>query len=316
MDQYVLGIDIGGTKTLFAVVPANSNEILYEYKQDTNCASQESFAEQLLAGLGLVLNTDWGRKIAAIGIGTAGHFDPKTGLVTSRNLNVNQLPLPKVITEFSGLPVAVDNDTNAGVMGEFHYGKGTDTFAYVAVGTGIGMGLMLEGRLYRGLRNNAGELGHTGIDFNGEPCCCGHWGCLENIASGTAIAAHARRRLIMGEPSLLQEAYQTDPLSVTGEQVFKALRRKDPLAASVISGAARALGYALHNLVVLLDLELIVLGGGVPGSVPEYLDWVREAFSGPSSRIGGASVELTDLGDRTAVLGATIMAKERLQAEG
>lgn len=316
MDRYVLGIDIGGTKTLFTVVPTDSNEILYEYKQETVRTSQESFVEQLLAGLGHVLESERAKGIKAIGVGTAGHFDHKTGLLSSRNLNVHQLPLLRVVADFSALPVVVDNDTNAGAIGELHCGKGTDTFAYVAVGTGIGMGLVLDRRIYRGLRNDAGELGHVGIDVNGEPCSCGHRGCLENLASGTAIGRLASRRLWAGEDSLLREMYQEDPLSITGEQVFWALGRKDPLATSVVFDAANTLGYALHNLIVLLDLKQIILGGGVASSAPEYLTWVRGALINQGVRTEGVTVELTDLGDYTAVLGATILAKEKLLEQG
>jgi glucokinase len=139
---------------------------------------------------------------------------------------------------------------------------------------------------------------------------------LENLASGTAIAHIARKRLGAGESSLLQGMYKKDPLLITGEQVFMALGRKDPLAESVVRNAARALGYALQNLVVLLDLKQIVLGGGVPSSSPQYLAWVRDAMVSQSNRTDEVTVELTDLGDYTAVLGGTIMAREKLQELG
>ena len=169
----------------------------------------------------------------------------------------------------------MDNDANLGALGEMHYGvaRGKNYFAFLSIGTGIGVGLVLDGKVYRGKRNFAGELGHVGVDIHGHQCKCGGIGCSESLASGPSMLKMFEKRLQQGQ---CNGAY---PDELSTRAIFHAATvEQDPLALEVINDVAEIIGYSIRNMNNMLDLELVVLGGGISLAAPQvFLDKVEES---------------------------------------
>ena len=306
----VIGIDIGGTKTLAALVRVEDGKILHRLLKPTNTSSPELFVQGLIEIIRDLIALDISQKPVAIGIGTAGHVEPRFGNVSSMNLGVSNLPLRTLISEAFGLPVFIDNDCNAGAVGEMFYGaaQGKKHFAFLTVGTGVGVGLVLNGEVYHGKCNYAGEIGHVGIDFDGVRCKCGGWGCLENIASGPGMVELVKAELAKGRPSVLELCHTN-----SAQEIFAAARQRDPLCVEIVEQAARALGYSIRNLNNLLDLELVVLGGGIPQAMPEvFVDYLQSYLEEIDNRVNLAAspIVISDLYPASIVLGAARLVPE------
>lgn len=310
-DVNVIGVDIGGTKTLVGLVRIADGTILHSKLGPTNTESPVLFVQSLVRILRRFLRLDGFPKPVAIGIGTAGHIDLKGGTVSSLNLGLSKLPLKRLLSEAIGLPVFIDNDCNAGAIGELYYGaaQGKNHFAFLTVGTGVGVGLVLNGTVHHGKCNYAGEIGHAGIDIAGARCKCGGWGCLEDVASGPAIVESVKAELAEGSSSVLSKSQD-----FSTRDVFVAAQRQDPLCTKVVQHAIKALGYAIRSLNNLLDLELVVLGGGIPQAIPE--EFARELpryLEDTDNRVNLAPcpVVVSRLYPDSIVLGAARLAMER-----
>ena len=306
---YVIAIDIGGTKTLAAAVRLEDGKILKRIAGTTNTASPSDF----IAGIETVIQELRSSlaeiSFTAVGIGTAGHVDPTNGYVSSLNLGLDNFPIKGLLHDFTGLPVFIDNDANAGALGEMHYGaaKGKRHFAFLSVGTGIGVGLVLDGKIYHGKGNNAGEIGHVGLYIRGDKCKCGGTGCFENMASGPAMVdAFKRQRSAGYETKLLAE-------DISPQDIFAAAEaHSDPLSVKVIVDAAEALGYGIRGLNNLLDLELIVLGGGIPLAAPPYfLTHIESSAMGGVNRVHPSEcpIILSKLYPDSIIMGAASLVK-------
>jgi glucokinase len=175
------------------------------------------------------------------------------------------MPIRQVLEQRLSLPVVLDNDANLAALGEHVYGagRGEDNMVYITVSTGIGGGLILGGRLYHGFADGAGEFGHMTLLPNGPLCGCGNRGCLESLASGTAIARDARDLAACGRGEQILAAAGGDPASITAITVATAAAAGDAVAQSIIARAARYLGIGIANIINLLNPSLVVLGGGV-----------------------------------------------------
>lgn len=220
-------------------------------------------------------------RIAGVGIAVASPVDPETGtLYQPPNLpHLDGVSLKPLWEAALGLPVWVGNDANLAALGEYQYGAGksardrgesTQTLVYLTVSTGIGGGVVIDGRMLLGANGLAAEIGHMTIDSTGggPPCQCGGSGCLESLASGTAIARIARERLAREDPrSSLLAGDSTGPL--TSESVFRAAAQNDPLANSILDGVVAALSVGLTNVLHLFNPDLVVLGGGVTAGLVE-----------------------------------------------
>jgi glucokinase len=224
-------------------------------------------------------------QIAGIGIGVPGPVNSQTGIVfTLPNLSEwSNVPLRDIFVEHYGLPSVVENDGNAAALGEYLFGAGRNcrNEVYLTIGTGIGGGVIVNGQLLRGASGAAAELGHMTIDWHGMPCVCGNIGCLESIASGTAIARRANEAIAQGlggellpwaalnsiddetahEDELISESGQ--PFFINVQGVARAAAHGVSLAYDIINDAAIALGIGLVNIIHLFNPEIIVLGGGV-----------------------------------------------------
>ena len=253
--------------------------------------------------------------IAAVGIGCGGPLDPFRGIIESP-LHLpgwHDVPLVGIVEDALGSPAVVDNDATAAALGEYWFGAGRRRrvrhLVYLTVSTGVGGGLILDGRVYRGAAGNAGELGHLTIDRHGRPCACGRRGCLEAYASGTNIARRAREALAGGEASSLRAIE-----AVTARDVSAAAAAGDALAARIWNETTEILGTAVATILDVFNPELVVLGGGVTRAGAQLLDPVRAiALAGalaPARR--SADVVLAERGDELGVVAAAAVAFERL----
>jgi glucokinase len=206
--------------------------------------------------------------IGAISIACAGGIDTGRGVVVTPSPNLPdwvEIPLADIVKEKFGVNTFIINDASAAALGEHRYGvgRGVKNLVLFTLGTGIGGGIIMDGRLYLGAVGGAGELGHMTIDANGPKCGCGNTGCLEILASGKAIARNAIERIRNGEKSSLIEMVKGDLHKITAEIVGEAARNGDRLAQEVIARAAHYLGIGMVNVVNIFNPEMVVIGGGM-----------------------------------------------------
>ena len=271
--RYVIGVDLGGTKISVGAMPSDGSSVIARHTEPTLAAEGaddvtariarciETVIAQTLATTGASR-----RAILGIGLGAPGPLDRERGLViVAPNLGWHDYPLRDRIAEATGLPATLDNDANCATVGEWWIGaaKGGRNVVGMTIGTGIGGGLILDGKLYHGSSDVAGEVGHTTIDSTGRRCKCGNYGCLEAYASGPAIAERAREALAGGEPSALLVMSGGDLAQVTAQTVYEAAKTGDRIASEVVRETARFIGTGVANLLNVFNPDVFVLAGGV-----------------------------------------------------
>ena len=255
-----------------------------------------------------------GREVAGIGLGLAGPIDPETGIM----YNPPNIPGLDGVS-FKSLwenrvkwPVLVGNDATLAALGEYRYGEGVGahTLVYLTLSTGIGGGIVVNGRPLMGANGMAGELGHTCIDMNGPICKCGSTGCLEALASGTAIADTAKRRLLEGGDSMLMNMASGDPASISSATVFEAATLGDPISRKILDEVARSLGAGLVNILHTFNPDVIVIGGGVSLNwdylQPSVRAYIEEHAMSHIQKLG-FRLEVSSLGDDIGLLGAAAL---------
>lgn len=252
--------------------------------------------------------------MAAIGIAAAGQIHPDTqAVVYAPNLNWRDVPLKTRIEARFVLPVRVENDVRAAAWGEFRFGAGRGARSLVAVfvGTGVGSGAILGGRLWRGASNAAGEIGHTQVVPDGVPCGCGQRGCLEAYCSGSGFIRRFEGALAAGIPTALSARTGGEASKLTALQVAQAAAEGDALAREFWEDAVRYLTLALTNAVILLNPERLLLGGGVIEAVPALREAVATAIQARATVMARAvTVHQAALGDWAGAVGAAALAAE------
>ena len=283
MEPAFLGVDIGGTKVAAGLVDARGRILA---KVRVPMVSREDAAAGLRsveAAIAAALLAQPAQRTApaAIGISSPGPLDPERGVVLNPpNLPCwRNFPLAQEIQKAHGLPTRLDNDANAAALAEALWGAGAGYryVFYATLGTGIGTGLVLDGRIYHGRTGAAVEGGHISIDYRGPRCGCGKRGCIEALASGPAIAGRARERLAAagaGATKLLELA-SGDPQAVTAEIVAAAWRAGDPLATAVLRETADLLAIWLGDVIDVLEPEVIIFGGGMGDLFAEWAEPMR-----------------------------------------
>ena len=312
-DAY-LGVDLGGTKILAVVGNAQGAALASSTVSTPAAESPQATVEAIaaasdgaLAAAGRPL-TD----VARVGIAAAGAIDSANGVVVhAPQLPAwDNVPLVAMVRERLGVPVVIGNDADLAALAEqrFGAGKGVANLLYVTVSTGIGGGLIIDNRLYRGQHGFAGEIGHVSVQAGGRYGRSMVAGAVESLASGTAIAQIAQERIGAGEASSIERGAE----GVTAPAVFAAYRTGDPLAVSVVRDAVGYLGAALTTWVNILDPGMIVIGGGLSNEWNDYIEpAVRimrtQAFAEPSRAI---PVAPPSLGAEAGALGAIALAAE------
>ncbi len=271
--RWVIGVDIGGTNLVVGVVPFEGGAPLSLRSAATEGKrGPDAVVEDIGAMADAVVDEALDRhgggrdRIAGVGIGCPGPLDLVRGrVIVTPNLGWNDYPIRDRIAERLGLRATLDNDANCATYGEWWQGagRGARSMAGVTIGTGIGGGLVLEGRLLRGASGTAGEFGHTTIDFTGRRCACGNYGCLEAYASGPNIAARAREGIEVGYESSILDLVDGDLSAITALTVYDALLLGDRYAREVMLETARILGAGVANIVNMFNPEVIVVVGGV-----------------------------------------------------
>ncbi len=266
MTEYAIGIDLGGTKIAGTLV-TRSGAIAAEERLLTQSEEGVDPVIDRIVDCIHSLQRQADGPIMGIGIGAAGATDSQRGVVImASNLKWSNVPLRALILDrlnIPALPVLVDKDTNAAVLGEmlFGAGRGARHLFYATVGTGVGGGMVLDGRLYHGATEGSSDLGHLVLEPEGVLCGCGKRGCLETLSSGPAIARQAWAAVQQGHASSLSSLPQT---AITAVEVVEAARSGDALARDILATAGHWLGVALAYYVDLNNPEMIVIGGGVP----------------------------------------------------
>lgn len=320
--ELLVGVDLGGT-SLLAVATSIKGKILGEKKRRTQAEEGASAVlerivrtiEDAVAEAGAQT-----KHIRAIGIGMPGPLNPKTGVIYhAPNLGPtwNNTPVTTYLCEKFGCPVYLDNDVNVGAVGEhvLGVGRGFKNLVAIFVGTGIGGGIILNNKLYRGARYTAGEVGHAVLLADGPLCGCGRRGCAEAIASRTAIERNIRAGLDAGRESVIPKIMADAGRETMSSSILaKALEQGDALTQEVMAQAEYYMGLLVANVVNLIDPQVVVLGGGVVERLgTSYLDPVREtAEQYYLNQQDKDKVHLvqSELKDYAGVLGAAMLAEQ------
>ncbi len=311
----VLAIDLGGTKFVAAIVSTAGEIISRQYKLTLADEGPEAVVGRLLETIeDLVGNATATSAPSTIAIAAAGAIDSNSGTVTlSPNLpGWHGVPLRETVQRAAGMRTILLNDASAAALGEhaFGAGKGVSNLVYITVSTGIGGGIIIEGKLYGGACGAAGEIGHTTIDINGPHCSCGNVGCLEMLASGKAIAREAQKLVSGGARSCMLALAEGELQNVTAKTVSIAAQRGDATARAVVAKAAAYLGVGLVNLVNIFNPEMIIVGGGVAKMGDPLLDGARKVVAERAFQLPARAVRIvpSELGDNAGILGAVAFA--------
>lgn len=310
MVRTVIAGDFGGTNLRAALV-SEAGEVLARLEVDsTPDASPEAVLDRIGDLLAEVRDRGAEPPVAA-SLAVAGLIDAERGVVmVSPNIPAfRNLALTAPLAERLGIPVSIENDASAAALGEHRFGagKGTRHLLHATLGTGIGGGLVVDGRLYRGAQGLAGEIGHIVLDPAGPPCGCGARGCLEAIAGGVAFGRRAQRLVESGSAPILAELAAGE--SATAGHLAEAARRGEAAAVAEIRNGGHSIGIGLGGIVNILNPDAVTLSGGLLGMGDLLLDPLRAAMSslayGPAS---GTPVRTSTLGEDAGLLGAAAVA--------
>ncbi len=313
--QAVVGVDVGGTKTLLALVDPHGG-IQARRRMQTPQRGPEDFV-RILAGELEALLREAGRRreeVLGLGVGAPGPLDPQSGVVFEPpNLaGWRDVPLAAMLREATGIPTWVENDANAAALAEAWVGVGVGVrdLIYITVSTGIGGGLILNGELYHGVSGTAGEVGHMTVEPEGPLCGCGRRGHLEAVASGGAIARMAQEALRAGRETRLGAL---SPQALTAEAVAEAACQGDAVAREVYARAGAYIGLAVASLVNVLNPAMVVFGGGVSKAGDLLLEPVRRVVRERAFQRPAAAVQIVPaaLGDDVGVIGAAAVVYRR-----
>lgn len=318
-DSPVLAVDIGGTKIVAAIISSKAQVVAKECHLTLAGEGVEAVTNRVLSAIEHLLskNNISLSQLDSISIAAAGAIDSDKGLVTSSpNLpGWSDIPLRDIVAKRFGVSTYLLNDASAAALGEHRLGagRGVNNLVYLTVSTGIGAGIIINGELYLGTSGSAGEIGHMVIDVNGPECSCGNFGCLEVLASGTAIAAEAIRRLRDGESSTLTDMAAAKIENITAREVGLAAQSGDRLASEVILRAAAYLGVGMVNVANIFNPEVIIIGGGVAKMGDILLNPVKKLVSERAFKLASQAVRIVParLGDDAGVVGAAVFAMEQ-----
>jgi glucokinase len=322
--QYIVGVDLGGTNIVAGVLSADGTRHLATRSIPTNASVGDEGVAARIVGLveeviaRAIEETGAARAdVVGVGVGAPGPLDRERGIVVvAPNLGWFNFPLRDRIHHALGLPTTLDNDANCATFGEAWQGaaRGARNVIGLTIGTGIGGGIILNGQLYHGASDVAGEVGHTTIDLNGRHCKCGNYGCLEAYASGPAIATRAREVLVREEGTSAMPAMVKGRLEdITAQTVYDAAHAGDQIASEIVRDTARYLGAGIANLLNIFNPDMVVIAGGVTAAgdalfVPLRAEVRRRAFS---PAVQAARIVPGELPGTAGVVGAVASFKQQ-----
>jgi glucokinase len=310
-----VGIDVGGTSIRAAVVDGHGQVL--DWTRAPTPKSARALDDALVRAVRELAQR---HPVAAVGLAVAGFVTAdRTAVRFAPHLPWLDAPVPPAISERVGLPVVLEHDANSALWAEHRFGAaaGGHNVVLVAIGTGIGAALLIEGRLYRGSHGVAPELGHLTVVPDGRACPCGKHGCWERYCSGRALADTAVE-MLAADPSgstVLAREVAADPGSLTGRRVAAAAHDGDKLAQAAVADFARWLGLGLAAVGDLYDPDLVVIAGGVSTSAPLYLDEAREHYAASVTGAGHrplARIRTTQLGEAAGMIGVAELARAKM----
>ncbi len=271
--RMIVGVDVGGTNIVVGTLTESGQQLFGLNRTSTPVhAGPAGVVKRIVEMIKASIAETQAAlpsaevEVAGVGIGSPGPLDTTRGVVIlTPNLGWREMPLREKVSEAVGLPATLDNDANCAVLGEAWRGaaRGARYVVGVTIGTGVGGGIVMDGKIFHGASDVAGEIGHTTIDSTGRRCNCGNYGCLEAYASGPAIAARAVEGILAGEPTSLPEQVDGDLDAITAHVVYEAATKGDELALEVVRDTARFLGTGIANLMNIFNPEIVVICGGV-----------------------------------------------------
>jgi len=311
---WVIGVDLGATH-MTLILADFAGQVIREVETPLDIDDGPNIClphvinqiKQVLNTTGLELS-----QISAIGLGVPGPVVADLGLVSFPPImpTWDNFPIRDYLMEQLGIPIVLGNDAELGALGEWAYGagRGEKVLAYIKIGTGIGAGLLIEGKIFRGVTGTAGEIGHIVIDKDGPICTCGNHGCLESIAGGRAIARHAQDYVRKFQRSRLAEIKPID--RIKAGDVIAAARRGDLVAQMIIKEVGESVGTALSSVVNLFNPSMIVIGGQVSQCGDLLLEPIRQSVREKSLKVASRNVRIAAafLGRRSSSMGAVVEA--------
>ena len=313
MTNPILALDFGGTKHTVALAARDSTTWL-DYRRIVS-ESGDTAAQDRGKVIALAREMLGGQQPAEIGVSFGGPVDFAAGVVRlSHHVpGWEGVRLREILQIEFDAPVVVDNDANAGALGEFHFGagRGSTNLLYVTVSTGVGGGWIVEGRPYRGAESMAGEIGHMVVDMQGPMCLCGKRGCVERLASGPYMVQDALEKLRrdIKRKSSLRSLLQEEKPHLTAERLNSAAEEGDSLASEIVERGATALGIGLGNAANLMSPDLIVLGGGVSKSGQLWWDALRRIANETVLPEIPLEIVPAELGDDAPLWGAVSLSR-------
>lgn len=315
---YAIGIDLGGTKVLSALIDKTTGKVVASVKKKTKKdKGPNKILEKIVESIQELIDDKHVEKgsIESIGIGAAGQVDRKNGiLLAAPNLDCFNVPLKQIIEDEFSIPTYVGNDVEIATLGELKFGagKGYQNLVCVFVGTGVGSGIVRDGELYQGATGTAGEIGHIVVDYGGRQCGCGAMGCLEAYASRSAIEKRITGALKKGRNSIILD-YIEDGKPISSSMIRKSLEQGDELVTQALDEASEYLSAGLASVINFINPELIILGGGLIDAIDYFYDKTIlkahvKALPVPASKI---EFKKAELGDFSGVIGAAFLSEKQ-----
>ena len=319
--MYTIGIDLGGTHIAVGLVDENYNIVKKisaptlaqrgpeEITKDMAVLSAKVCAE---CGLDLV------RDVGKVGIASPGTVNPKTGLIEyANNIKMLNFPVVKLFSEFSGIAeenIAIGNDANLAALGEATSGaaKGAEIAVMITLGTGVGGGVVIDGKLLTGCAFGGAELGHMVIEYDGRPCSCGRRGCFEAYSSATALVALTREKFAETHSPIVAEMCENDPMKIGGKTAFAAMRKGCKASAEVVDYYIKHLACGIANLVNIFQPNVLLIGGGVCNEGDPLLLPLKEEVRHliySADKILKTDIRIATLGNDAGIIGAAALAR-------
>lgn len=314
MKKFSIGIDLGGTKILIALVNKETGEVVHHVKKKTKKdKGPQNIIRKMVSGIEELLEESKFHieDIDSIGVGAAGQVDRKNGIIIGApNLDCYDLNIREHLTSHFNLPVYLGNDVEIAAMGEMKFGaaKGCDDFVCVFVGTGVGSSIVKDGKIIHGATGTAGEIGHMIVDLNGRQCACGAHGCLEAYASRSAIEKRIEGALRKGRHSTILDYMETGK-SISSSMIQKSIEREDELVIQCVNEAAEYLSGGLASIINFINPKLIILGGGLIEAVDYFYKNTIKKARAKSLPVPATKIEFkkAQLGDYSGVIGAAFL---------
>lgn len=312
MKKYSIGIDLGGTKILIALVDRTNGEVIDFVKKKTKKdKGPKNITKKMTEGIEELLEKVDINTIHSVGVGSAGQIDRNNGIILAApNLDCYDLDIKKILSEKFNLPIFVGNDVEVATLSEKRFGAGKDCndFVCIFVGTGIGSTIVKNGEIIYGATGTAGEIGHMIVDLNGRECACGGHGCLEAYASRSAIEKRIEGALKKGRKSCISE-YLEPGKSITSSMIRKSIEREDELVLQYVNEASEYLSGGIASIINFINPEMIILGGGLIEAVDYFYENTIKGAKTKSLPIPAKKIKFrkAKFGDFSGVIGAALL---------